>query len=110
MESEDESSEESEIDAPSAFQSERMGKTGIYWRANPQSRTRTRSFNILRQGPGPVRGSRIATPRDAFEFLITRDIIDEVIQCTNLEGRRVAAARGKDWKKLTIRNLWPLLD
>ena len=52
----------------------------------------------------------IATPRDAFEFLITRDIIDEVIQCTNLEGCRVAAAIGKDWKKLKMRNLWPLLD
>ena len=98
MESEDESSEESEIDAPAAFQSERMKKTGIYWSENLPSRTQTRSFNILRQGPGPVRGSRIATPEDAFEFLITREIIDEVIQCTNLEGRRVAAAREKDWK------------
>ena len=99
LESEDDSSEESEIDAPAAFQSERMEKTDIYWSENPPSRTQTRSFNILRQRSGPVRGSRIATPRDAFEFLITRDIIDEVIHCTNLEGRRMAAARRKDWKK-----------
>ena len=77
-----------------------MGKTGTYWSENPPLRSQTRSFNLLRQRPGPVRGSRIATPRDAFEFLITRDIIDEVIQCTNLEGRRVAAARGKEWKKI----------
>ena len=81
-----------------------------FWSKNPPSRTQTRSFNILRQGPGPVRGSRIATLRVAFEFLITCDVIAEVIQCTNLEGRRVAAARGKDWKKLTMRNLWLLLD
>ena len=77
-----------------------MSKTGIYWSENPPARTQTRSCNILRERPGPVRGSRITTPQEAFESFITRDIIDEVIQYTNLEGRRVAAARGKAWKKI----------
>ena len=102
--------EESENDALSSLQSERMSKTGIYWSENPPARTQTRSCNILRERPGPVRGSRITTPQEAFESFITRDIIDEVIQCTNLEGRRVAAARGKVWKKLTMRKSLPSLD
>ena len=77
-----------------------MSKTGIYWSENPPAQTQTRSCNILREQPGPVRGSRITTPQEAFESFITREIIDEVIQCTNLEGHRVAAARGKVWKKI----------
>ena len=77
-----------------------MSKTGIYWSENSPARTQTKSCNILRERPGPVRGSRITTPQEAFESFITHDIIDEVIQCTNLEGRRVAAARGKVWKKI----------
>ena len=103
--SEDEFSEESENDALSSLQSERMSKTGIYWSENPPARTQTRSCNILRERPGPVRGSRITTPQEVFESFITRDIIDEVIQCTNLEGRRVAAARGKVWKKIDYQEI-----
>ena len=59
---------------------------------------------MLRERPGPVRCSRITTPRDAFESFITRDIMNEVMQCTNLEGRTVAAARNEVWKKLTMKN------
>ena len=83
-----------------------MSKTGIYWSENPPAWTQTRSCNILRKRPGPVRGSgsRITTPRDAFESFISCNIINEVIQCTNLEGCRVAAARGKVGKKFTMKN------
>ena len=37
----------------------------------------------------------------AWELFITDDIIQEVMKCTNLEGRRVATARGKEWKNVT---------
>ena len=100
----DESLEESENEAPSVFQSQRMSKTGNYWSENSPAQTQTRSCNILREWPGPVRGSRITTLQNIFTPFITPNIIDEVIQCTNLEGRRVVAARGKVWKKLTVRN------
>ena len=98
------SSEESENEAPSAFQSQRMSKTGIYWSESPPAWTQTRSCNILKKPPGPVRGSKITTPTDAFASFITRNIMNEVIQFTNLEGRRVAARRGKVWKKLATKN------
>ena len=105
MESVNESSEESENEALSTFQLQRMSKTGIYWSKNPPPRTQTRSCDILRERPGPVRGSRITTPLDAFESFITRCIMNEVIQCTNLEGRSVAAGRGKAWKKINYEEL-----
>ena len=88
----DEPSEESENEALSAFQSPRMSKTGIYWNENAPARTQTRSCNILRELPGPVRGFRITIPRDAFESFVTR-IMNKVIQCMNLDGRRVVAAK-----------------
>lgn len=37
---------------------------------------------------------------DAWSKFISDNIIDEVIQCTNKEGRRVAAEKGKEWKAL----------
>ena len=99
----DKCSEESENEVLSAFQSLRMNKTGIYWSESPPAWTQTRPSNILRKRPGPVRGFRITTPRDAFKSFIMRNIINEVIQCTNLEGRRVTVARGKVWKKLIMK-------
>ena len=97
----DDSLEESENAVPSAFQLQRMSKTGIYWSANPPARIQRRSCDILTKRPGPVRGSRVTTPWDTIKSFITPNITDKVIQCTNLEGRRVAAARGKVWKKLS---------
>ena len=78
-ESADKSSEESENEALSAFQLQKMSKTGICWSESPPAWTQTRSCNILKKRPGPVRGSRITTPRDAFESFITRNSINEVI-------------------------------
>ena len=101
----DESLEESENETLPAVQSQRMSKTGIDLSESPPAWTEARPCNILRKRPGPVRGSRIATPLDAFESFITRTIINEVIQCTNLLGRRVAAAKGKVWKKIGYEEL-----
>ena len=70
-----------------------MSKTGIYWSENPPLRTQIKSGNILREQPGLVRGSKITAPLNVFESFITRNVLDEIIQCTNLEGCRIAAAK-----------------
>ena len=80
-----------------------MSKTRIYWSENPPAPIYTRFCNILRERPGPIRVSRITTARDTFEFFIARNIMNEVIQCTNSEIGREAAARGKVLKKLTMK-------
>lgn len=41
----------------------------------------------------------------AWELFITDDIIQEVMRCTNLEGQRVATAKGKEWKNVNKNEL-----
>ncbi|XP_067101197.1 piggyBac transposable element-derived protein 4-like [Osmerus mordax] len=94
-ESSDESSEE-EIQT----QFERLSKKGSYWNEHPPIQGRTRSHNILRSCAGPAPGSRSISPKDAWDMFITDEIIDEVLKCTNLEGRRAAAAKGKEWRSV----------
>ena len=74
----------------------RMSRKGSYWSELPPTQGRTQSPNILRSRPGPAQGlSTTVSPKDAWELFITDDITQEVMKCTNLEGRRVATARGK---------------
>ena len=74
----------------------RMSRKGSYWSELPPPQGRTQSPNILRSRPGPAQGlSTTVSPKDAWELFITDDITQEVMKCTNLEGRRVATARGK---------------
>ena len=86
--SSDEASEEE-----TQTQSNRLSKKGSYWNENPLTPSRTRSHNILRlrSCPGPTPGSRAVSPKDAWDMFISNNIIEEVIKCTNLEGRRAAA-------------------
>ncbi|KAI4824211.1 hypothetical protein KUCAC02_012740 [Chaenocephalus aceratus] len=85
--SSDESSEEE-----TQTQANRLSKKGSYWNEKPPTQGRARTHNILRRCPGPVSGSTIISPKDAWELFIS-DIIEEVLRCTNLEGRRAAAAK-----------------
>ncbi|XP_034058307.1 piggyBac transposable element-derived protein 4-like [Gymnodraco acuticeps] len=93
--SSDESSEEE-----TQTQANRLSKKGSYWNEQPPTQGRARTHNILRRCPGPVSGSTIISPKDAWELFISDNIIEEVLRCTNLEGRRAAAAKGKEWRCL----------
>ncbi|XP_056880212.1 piggyBac transposable element-derived protein 4-like [Takifugu flavidus] len=81
-------------------QSDRFSKNGSYWNENPPTHGRTKSHNILRSCPGPTPGSVAVSPKDAPDKFISDNIIEEVLKCTNLEGRRAAAVKGKDWKSI----------
>nr|XP_022908188.1 piggyBac transposable element-derived protein 4-like [Onthophagus taurus] len=43
-----------------------------------------------------------ATPKEAFQLFVTPVIIQEIVNCTNLEGKRVYGAKGKPWKDVTV--------
>ena len=54
----------------------------------------------MRARPGPIGGlfHCIASPQDAFYKFISCNIVEKVLHCTNLEGRRVAAQHNKTWR------------
>lgn len=93
--SSDESSEEE-----TQTQSNRFSKNGSYWNENPPTHGKTRSHNILRSCPGPTPESRAVSPKDACDMFMSDNIIEEVLKCTNLEGRRTATAKGKEWRSI----------
>lgn len=99
QDSEDSSDESSEEEAQT--KSNRLSKKGLYWDENPPAHGRTRSHNILRSCPGPRPGSTAVSPKDAWDLFMSNNIIEEVLKCTNLEGRRIAAtAKGKEWRNI----------
>ncbi|KAJ8403677.1 hypothetical protein AAFF_G00350030 [Aldrovandia affinis] len=93
----DTSSEES---SEEETQSDRMSEKGSYWNEHPPTQGRTRSHNILRCCPGPASGLSTVSPKDAWDMFISNNIIEEVLHCTNLEGRRAAAAKRKEWRRI----------
>lgn len=99
-ESSDESSEE-EMD----IVSNRMSRKGSYWAELPPSQAKTPSHNILSSRPGPAPGFSTVSPIDAWKLFMSDNIIEEVLTCTNMEGRRVATDRGKEWKNVTKHEL-----
>ena len=100
-ETEQSSYESSEEESEVQITFNRMSRKGSYWSEFPPTQGRTPSHNILsgRPGPAPVLTTTVS-PKDAWELFITDNIIQEVMKCTNLEGRRVATARGKEWKNV----------
>ena len=83
--------ESSDNEEASLSQLERLSKTGMFWNKNASQHRRTKSHSLLKGQSRPAATSRIMTPSNAFDLLITQNIIHEIIKCTNLEGRRVAA-------------------
>lgn len=95
---EDSSDESSEVETQT--QSNRLSKNGSCWNENPPTHSRTRSHNILRSCPGPIPGSAAVSPKDARDMFISDNIIEKVLKCTNLEGRRAPAAKRKEWRSI----------
>ena len=94
---EDSSCEFSEEESDVQITSNRMSRKGSYWSELPPTQGKTSSHNILRnQSWFAPRFTITISPKDAWELFITDNIIQEVLKCTNLEGRRVATAKGKE--------------
>ncbi|KAJ4942402.1 hypothetical protein JOQ06_012268 [Pogonophryne albipinna] len=99
----EESSESSEEEMD--IVSNRMSRKGSYWAELPPTQAKTPSHNLLRSRSGPAPGFSTVSPIDAWKLFITDSILEEVLRCTNMEGRRVATNRGKEWKNLSKEEL-----
>ncbi len=82
-----------------------MSHKGSYWAELPPCQAKTPSHNILRSRSGPAPGFITISPIDAWKLFMSDNIIEEVLTCTNMEGRRVATIRGKEWKNVTKHEL-----
>ena len=68
----------------------RTGKDGSVWSSSSSPKGRFRSHNIIHTRLHRVSKSGIYTPKDAFQVFFSGDTIEEILLCTNLQGRRVA--------------------
>ncbi|XP_043110501.1 uncharacterized protein wu:fj13e08 isoform X2 [Puntigrus tetrazona] len=95
------SSEESS-DEESEDRLSRWSKGDSYWsKYPPQSETMTSSQSSAGSAPG----FSVKTPKGAWELFMSENIINEILQCTNLDGQREALAKGKVWQKITKEEL-----
>lgn len=78
---------------------------GTVWKKNAPSTSRTRAHNIVKCTPGVSREVKTSCPKDAWDCIITHSIIEEIIHCTNLEGRRLATEEGKQWKNVSVEEM-----
>uniref|UniRef100_A0A3Q3J2G5 PiggyBac transposable element-derived protein domain-containing protein n=1 Tax=Monopterus albus TaxID=43700 RepID=A0A3Q3J2G5_MONAL len=75
-----------------------MSKSGdITWSSCPSKEPPHLSSNVLTMQPGPTRMSvtHVQDIRSAFDLLMPDSILQIILDCTNLEGRRVY---GEKWK------------
>ena len=52
----------------------------------------------IRLGPVRTLSHSVALPQETFHKFIFSNIVEEVLHCTNLKGRRVAAQINKTWR------------
>ncbi|XP_077129900.1 uncharacterized protein LOC143785111 [Ranitomeya variabilis] len=84
----------------------RTSKTNVFWDSNPTLVGRTPTHNIVRQAQGAVRSPSYFTPKDVFCTYFSDNIAEEVLLCSNLEGRRIASAKNKSWKNISKEELY----
>ena len=66
------------------------GKDGTVWSSFSSPQGRFSSHNIINTRLHRVRASNIYTPKDASQIFFSENIVEEIMLCTNLQGRRVA--------------------
>lgn len=72
-------------------------KNGIQWTLDPPPAAKTQSHNIMKQAPGLPKTVTKVSPKSAFDVFLSKNIVEEIIMCTNREGRRVALEKNKTW-------------
>ncbi|XP_069823913.1 piggyBac transposable element-derived protein 4-like [Dendropsophus ebraccatus] len=84
----------------------RTSKTNIFWDSKPTLVGRTAIHNIVRQAQGAVGSPRYFSPKDVFCTFFSDNMAEEVLLCSNLEGRRIASAKNKSWKNISKEELY----
>ncbi|XP_069604265.1 piggyBac transposable element-derived protein 4-like [Ranitomeya imitator] len=99
------SSDDEEVMDPAECAS-RTTKTNVFWNSTAVAHARTPSHNIIRVPQGAVGISQFMSKKDVFSKFVSDDIADEVVLCTNVEGKRIASEKKKTWKNLTKEELY----
>jgi hypothetical protein len=72
-----------------------VSKSGIVWSDVPPNIRRLQKKDVLRVKRGPtLKETQVKSLRDAFEYFISRNIMDIIIQETNKKGKTV---KGSNW-------------
>ncbi|XP_022908188.2 piggyBac transposable element-derived protein 4-like [Onthophagus taurus] len=79
-----------------------IAPSGLVWSLKPSAKNKIQPHNIIRRSPGLARKHMAAIPKEAFQLFVTPVIIQEIVNCTNLESKRVYGAKGKPWKDVTV--------
>ena len=75
----------------------RNGKDGTYWSSTSSPQGKFRSHNVIRSTLSTVLSSEVYTPKSVFELSISGNIVEEILLCTNLQGRRAS----QEWKHVS---------
>lgn len=98
----DDNSEDDVDDIGKSSTSDYIAPSGLVWSLEPPTKNKIQPHNIIRRAPGLARKHMAATPKEAFQLFVTPVIVQEIVNCTNLEGKRVYGAKGKPWKDVTV--------
>nr|XP_022904749.1 piggyBac transposable element-derived protein 4-like [Onthophagus taurus] len=75
-----------------------IAPSDLLWSLEPPAKNKIQPHNIIRRAPRLATKHMAATPKKAFQLFVTPVIVQEIVNCTNLEGKRVYGAKGKPWK------------
>lgn len=85
--------------------SNRLSRNNTFWDEKGPVTSRTISRNILLERPGPRRGVVANTPIQSWDLFISSDMLDEIILCTNREGKRMSREKGFQWQDVDLEEL-----
>ncbi|KAF5294442.1 hypothetical protein FQA39_LY13427 [Lamprigera yunnana] len=75
-----------------------VAPSGMHWDTVPPSpSTKVRACNIIRCALCLKTSKIFRTPRGAFQWFVTEAMLQEIVCCTNLEGKRVSLKRKQNW-------------
>ena len=84
-----------------------LSRTGRVWTTVPPNhRVRAHPGNIMRGMPGPKGAAKdVSTPKDAFGLFIPDSLLTKIVEHSNEEGERLAAASNRTHIPLTLQEL-----
>lgn len=74
----------------------------VLWQTGTPRPIKTQSCNIIRSVPSLRKKNICTRPKDAFTYLLTGTIVDEIKNCTNLEVKRHIRSKNKQWQDIDM--------
>ena len=66
-----------------------QSKDGVVWHKSAFANTRTKAHNIYKKPRTQIPNTEsVSTPEDSFRLFLSEAIVEHIVECTNLEGKR----------------------